>query len=51
MPAPRCAACTREKDMITLKTITLGVARDLTRDGQGGLYTEIHAFDSRKPVG
>lgn len=37
--------------MITLKTIPLGVARRLTRDGQAGLFTEIHAFDSRKPVG
>lgn len=36
---------------IQIKRLELGAARALTRDGFGGLYTEVHAFDSQKPFG
>jgi hypothetical protein len=34
----------------TLNRLTLGGARDLTRDREGGPYTEIQAFDSKTLV-
>lgn len=36
---------------IQLTRLNLGAARALTRDGFGGLYTEVHANDSRQPIG
>lgn len=36
---------------IQIKRFELGAARALTRDGFGGLYTEVHANDSRQPIG
>jgi hypothetical protein len=36
---------------IQLTRLTLGAAHALTRDGFGGLYTEVHANDSRQPIG
>lgn len=34
-----------------LNRISLGRARDLTRDSLGGAFTEIQANDSRAPIG
>lgn len=33
-----------------LRLVTFGSAKALTRDLTGGLYMEINAFDSSKPV-